>query len=203
MTLTSPAPTGWSGSHRLRPGPPRPTGQRRPVAVLAAAHGLVYEDCCETDSIDGTGTGTYYTWWVRVSRPDHTRRGDDGTPPALNPVRAPLAEHLPPGLRWETAPDERRTTDLLATTALRTAYENLITPAETVLPPPHTDGAGAYEPIVRILWGGEPVVATYALLLGKDPGDDMGAWLYVNVGAWSEPVPIGSGGRNTCCGGGN
>lgn len=152
---------------------------------LAASLGCVYEHCVDTDTYaDGT---PYYAWWVRLPAAEHARRDTDGLPQALGPLRQYLTTQLPDGLKWEIAPDREYTVDHAGSTAMRTAYDDLIAPFERALMPLRRDGADALDPRAKVWkWEENLLVGTFDLWLCNDP-DRPHTWLVVTVGLWTEP----------------
>lgn len=61
-------------------------------------------------------------------------------------LRQYLAEQLPDQLEWEIVPDRERTVEHAASSALRDAHDDLITPFERALMPLRQDGADALGP---------------------------------------------------------
>jgi len=157
------------------------------MTELAATSGCVYENCVDYDSSeDGV---PYYAWWVRVPAAEHTRRGPDGVPLALEPLRRHLATELPAGLEWEITPDREQTLHHAASSDMRALYEDLIGPFERALMPLRVDGADALDPRAKIWkWEKELLVGTFDLWLCEDrDSPPPHTWTVASVGLWTEP----------------
>ena len=83
-------------------------------------------------------------------QPEHARRGKDGLPLVIDPIRAYLDGQVPDGMEWEIAPDRELTVDHAASAALRTAYADVITPFEQALMPLRIEGAADLEPRAKV-----------------------------------------------------
>ncbi|MEU9110156.1 hypothetical protein AB0D54_38720 [Streptomyces xanthophaeus] len=118
------------------------------VTELAASLGCVYEDCCDDDSSEDDVP--YYAWWVRVPAAEHARRGENGLPVAVDQLHRYLTAHLPYLPHWEIVPDRERTVDHAASSAMRAAYADLVTPFEHALMPLRRDGADALDPRAQV-----------------------------------------------------
>jgi hypothetical protein len=155
------------------------------MTQLAASLGCVFELCVDDDTY-ASGT-PYYAWWVRLPAAEHAQRGEDGVPLVLAPIRDYLHGQVPGGLEWEISPDREMTLDTAASTALRTAYADVIDPFEQALMPLRTDGAAALDPRAKAwTWHEHLLAGTFDLWLCNDP-DRSHAWLVVSVGLWTEP----------------
>ncbi|MFF8610729.1 hypothetical protein ACF06X_33015 [Streptomyces sp. NPDC015346] len=129
----------------------------------------------------------YYAWWVRLPAVEHARRGKDGLPLVLAPIREYLDGQVPGGLEWEISPDRELTYEHAASAALRTAYTDVINPFEQALMPLRIDGAADLEPRAKVWrWEDHLLVGTFDLWLCNDP-DGPQTWLVVSVGLWTEP----------------
>ncbi|WP_406500194.1 hypothetical protein OG936_37560 [Streptomyces sp. NBC_00846] len=155
------------------------------MTELAASLGCVYELCVDYDSYDDETP--YYAWWVRVPTAEHARRGENGLPVAVDRLHRYLAGQLPDLPHWEIVPDQERTVDHAASSAMRGAYDDLITPFERALMPLRRDGADALDPRAKVWkWEKDLLVGTFDLWLCNDP-DRPHTWLVVTVGLWTEP----------------
>ncbi|MEU5241635.1 hypothetical protein ACH4UR_35585 [Streptomyces lydicus] len=154
------------------------------MTQLASSLDCVYEHCVDYDS-DADGT-PYYAWWVRLPAAEHARQDKVGIPQALGPLRQYLTTQLPDGLKWEITPDRQYTVDHASSTAMRTAYDDLIAPFERALIPLRRDGADALDPRAKVRkWETNLSVGTFDLWLCNDP-DSPHTWLVVTVGLWTE-----------------
>ncbi|MCX4791633.1 hypothetical protein OG369_37760 [Streptomyces sp. NBC_01221] len=155
------------------------------MTELAASLGCVYELCVDYHSYDDETP--YYAWWVRVPTAEHARRGENGLPVAVDRLHRYLAGQLPDLPHWEIVPDQERTVDHAASSAMRGAYDDLITPFERALMPLRRDGADALDPRAKVWkWEKDLLVGTFDLWLCNDP-DRPHTWLVVTIGLWTEP----------------
>ncbi|MFF3343671.1 hypothetical protein [Streptomyces flavidovirens] len=155
------------------------------MTQLAASLGCVFELCVDYDSYD-SGT-PYYAWWVRLPAAEHTRRGKNGWPLVLDPIREYLDGQVPDGLEWEITPDRELTVDHAASAAMRAAYADVINPFEQALMPLRIDGGADLDPRAKVWkWEEHLLVGTFDLWLCNDP-DRPHTWLVVSVGLWTEP----------------
>ncbi|MEU6662075.1 hypothetical protein [Streptomyces sp. NPDC046821] len=159
------------------------------MTELAGSLGCVYEHCVDTDT-DTYADGTpYYVWWVRLPAAEHAWHDTVGIPQVLGPLCQYLTTQLPDGLKWEITPDGECTVDHAGSTALWTAYDDLIASFERALIPLRRDGADALDPRAKVWkWEANLLVGTFDLWLCNDP-DRPHTWLVVTVGLWSGSWP--------------
>lgn len=169
---------------------------KQAMTELAGSLGCQYDHC--VGSSDTTPRSAYYAWYVRVPQDEHQRRGPDGLPRAVTALHEHLRTAVPAALTdWSVAPDEDQTSRLVADTAFKDVYADLIEPLEVALLGLRRDGAEQHNPWVYTwAWDDQATGATYALWLCRNP-DARSGWLVVSAGylaadqLWQTPLGQG------------